>query len=64
MHEDELLVLASDGLWDVFSCQETTTLTACFTVAAAAASARPVAQVTSLQRTQEDELLILASCLR
>jgi serine/threonine protein phosphatase PrpC len=24
-HEDELFILASDGLWDVFSCQEATT---------------------------------------
>ncbi|KAF6257193.1 phosphatase 2C-like domain-containing protein [Scenedesmus sp. NREL 46B-D3] len=72
-HEDELLILASDGLWDVFSCQEATTLALRSTMrarergASVSAACRVGASVLArgaIERGSRDNITVLVVDLR
>ncbi|WIA23673.1 hypothetical protein OEZ85_000373 [Tetradesmus obliquus] len=72
-HEDELLILASDGLWDVFSCAEATTLALRSTMrarergASSSAACRVGASVLArgaIERGSRDNITVLLVDLR
>lgn len=72
-YDDELLVLASDGLWDVFTCQEATTLALRSTMrarergASASAACRIGASVLArgaVERGSKDNITVLVIDLR
>lgn len=72
-YDDELLLLASDGLWDVFSCQEATTLALRSTMrarergASASAACRIGASVLArgaLERGSKDNITVVVIDLR